>query len=106
MRLEHGQVPDRDSGNEAPFWKTNESHLTLGLIGEGKMWSPKTGISDAKTILDEYHLEPIRLDAGEGIALINGTTYTHTLAIEALNRTGTRLKLTSNRSGRWDCSVC
>ena len=100
MRLEHGQVPDRDSGNEAPFWKTNESHLTLGLIGEGKMWSPKTGISDAKTILDEYHLEPIRLVAGEGIALINGTTYTHTLAIEALNRTGTRLKLTSNRSGR------
>ena len=64
------------------------------------MWSPKTGISDAKTILDEYHLEPIRLDAGEGIALINGTTYTHTLAIEALNRTGTRPKPTSNRPVR------
>ena len=61
--------------------------MTLGLIGEGKMWSPKTGISDAKTILDEYLLEPIHLDAGEGIAMINGTTYTHTLAIEALNRT-------------------
>ena len=67
--------------------KTQKSHLTLGLIGEGKMWSPKTGITDAKTILDEYHLEPIHLDAGEGIAMINGTTYTHTLAIEALNRT-------------------
>ena len=51
------------------------------------MWSPKTGISDANAILDEYHLEPIHLDAGEGIAMINGTTYTHTLAIEALNRT-------------------
>ena len=41
--------------------------MTLGLIGEGKMWSPKTGISDAKTILDEYLLEPIHLDAGEGV---------------------------------------
>ena len=72
--------------------KTQKSHLTLGLIGEGKMWSPKTGISDAQTILEDYHLEPIRLDAGEGIAMINGTTYTHTLAIEALNRTGTKLR--------------
>ena len=81
------------------FFENSKSHLTLGLIGEGKMWSPKTGISDAKTILDEYHLEPIRLDAGEGIALINGTTYTHTLAIEALNRTGIRLKPTPTQTG-------
>lgn len=33
------------SGDLAPL-----SHLALGMIGEGKMWSPITGWSDAKTV--------------------------------------------------------
>lgn len=31
------------SGDLAPL-----SHLALGLIGEGKMWSPETGWADAR----------------------------------------------------------
>ena len=42
-------VPDKGtvgaSGDLAPL-----SHLALGLIGEGKMWSPKSGWADAKYV--------------------------------------------------------
>ncbi len=33
------------SGDLAPL-----SHLALGLMGEGKMWSPQTGWADAKYV--------------------------------------------------------
>lgn len=33
------------SGDLSPL-----SHLALGLIGEGKMWSPKSGWADAKYV--------------------------------------------------------
>ena len=33
------------SGDLAPL-----SHLALGLMGEGKMWSPETGWADAKYV--------------------------------------------------------
>jgi len=33
------------SGDLAPL-----SHLTLGLMGEGRMWSPQTGWADAKYV--------------------------------------------------------
>lgn len=33
------------SGDLAPL-----SHLALGMIGEGKMWSPKSGWADAKYV--------------------------------------------------------
>lgn len=33
------------SGDLAPL-----SHLALGLMGEGQMWSPKTGWTDAATV--------------------------------------------------------
>lgn len=33
------------SGDLAPL-----SHLALGLMGEGKMWSPKSGWADAKYV--------------------------------------------------------
>lgn len=41
------------SGDLAPL-----SHLTLGLIGEGKMWSPKSGWADAKYVSLTYQLPP------------------------------------------------
>ncbi|XP_068794185.1 histidine ammonia-lyase isoform X2 [Struthio camelus] len=53
------------SGDLAPL-----SHLTLGLIGEGKMWSPKSGWADAKY----------------GLALINGTQMITSLGCEAVER--------------------
>ncbi|EMP26916.1 Histidine ammonia-lyase [Chelonia mydas] len=53
------------SGDLAPL-----SHLALGLIGEGKMWSPKSGWADAKY----------------GLALINGTQMISSLGCEAVER--------------------
>ncbi|KAG7173174.1 Histidine ammonia-lyase-like [Homarus americanus] len=61
------------SGDLAPL-----SHLALGMMGEGKMWSPKTGWGNAKY--------PVKLNAKEGIALINGTQLITSLGAEALER--------------------
>ncbi|ETE65791.1 Histidine ammonia-lyase [Ophiophagus hannah] len=48
------------SGDLAPL-----SHLALGLIGEGKMWSPKSGWADAKYVLEAHGLKPITLKPKE-----------------------------------------
>uniref|UniRef100_A0A669B7W8 Histidine ammonia-lyase n=1 Tax=Oreochromis niloticus TaxID=8128 RepID=A0A669B7W8_ORENI len=53
------------SGDLAPL-----SHLALGLMGEGKMWSPTSGWADAKY----------------GLALINGTQMITSLGAEAVER--------------------
>ncbi|KAI7815275.1 histidine ammonia-lyase [Rhyzopertha dominica] len=69
------------SGDLAPL-----AHLALGVLGEGKMWSPKTGWCQAKEVLKEHGLEPIRLGAKEGLALINGTQLITSLGAEAVER--------------------
>lgn len=56
------------SGDLAPL-----AHLALGMLGEGKMWSPKTGWSDAMDVLRENGIQPLELGPKEGLALINGT---------------------------------
>ena len=56
------------SGDLAPL-----SHLALGMMGEGHMWSPETGWGDANYVLESHNLTPITLSAKEGLALINGT---------------------------------
>ncbi|CAI4228581.1 unnamed protein product [Auanema sp. JU1783] len=56
------------SGDLAPL-----AHLALGLLGEGKMWSPATGWDDAAIVLKKNNLEPLDLGPKEGLALINGT---------------------------------
>ncbi|KAG7231004.1 hypothetical protein INR49_025033 [Caranx melampygus] len=48
------------SGDLAPL-----SHLALGLMGEGKMWSPKSGWADAKYVLEAHGLKPISLKPKE-----------------------------------------
>ncbi|KAI5093989.1 histidine ammonia-lyase [Silurus meridionalis] len=53
------------SGDLAPL-----AHLALGLMGEGRMWSPQTGWTDAKT----------------GLSLINGTQFIASLGAEAVER--------------------
>ncbi|KAL9982894.1 hypothetical protein ACROYT_G005005 [Oculina patagonica] len=53
------------SGDLAPL-----SHLALGLMGEGQMWSPRSGWADA----------------GMGVALINGTQLITSLGAEAIER--------------------
>ena len=36
------------------------AHLALGLIGEGQMWSPRTGLASANQVLAENGLEKVR----------------------------------------------
>ncbi|KAL4226136.1 hypothetical protein ACF0H5_014123 [Mactra antiquata] len=71
------------SGDLAPL-----SHLALGMMGEGKMWSPQSGWADAKYVLESHSLEPIKLGPKEGIALINGTQLITSLGSEAVERAG------------------
>jgi len=69
------------SGDLAPL-----AHLALGLIGEGKMWSPETGWGEAKYVLESHNLEPATLTAKEGLALINGTQFITAVGAEAVER--------------------
>ncbi|KDR16028.1 histidine ammonia-lyase-like [Zootermopsis nevadensis] len=69
------------SGDLAPL-----AHLALGLLGEGKMWSPETGWGNAQDVLSAHGLSPMRLNAKEGIALINGTQLITSLGAEAVER--------------------
>ena len=48
------------SGDLAPL-----SHLAIGLMGEGKMWSPESGWASAKDIFDSHNLKPITLEPKE-----------------------------------------
>lgn len=50
------------------------------------MWSPKTGWTDAKMCLEAHGLKPLRLEAKEGLALINGTQLITALGAEAVER--------------------
>lgn len=70
------------SGDLAPL-----SHLALGLIGEGKMWNPKTKeLGEAAEILKENGLSAIVLGAKEGLAMINGTQLIASLGAESIER--------------------
>ncbi|XP_065910340.1 histidine ammonia-lyase-like isoform X2 [Dysidea avara] len=69
------------SGDLAPL-----AHLALGLMGEGEMWSAKTGWANAETVLAVNGLKPIQLAAKEGLALINGTQLITSLGAEAVHR--------------------
>ena len=51
------------SGDLAPL-----AHLALGLIGEGRMWSAKTGWGEANYVLEAHGLEPIQLSYKVGQA--------------------------------------
>lgn len=72
------------SGDLAPL-----AHLALGLMGEGKMWSPEIGWGDAGAILKKNGLSPLKLGPKEGLALINGTQLITALGVEGLERADT-----------------
>uniref|UniRef100_A0A8K9WLV9 Histidine ammonia-lyase n=1 Tax=Oncorhynchus mykiss TaxID=8022 RepID=A0A8K9WLV9_ONCMY len=68
------------TGDLAPL-----AHLTLGLMGEGRMWSPQRGWDHAKTV----GLPTIPKDKCfivQGIGLINGTQMMSSLAAEAVEQ--------------------
>ncbi|NOX48884.1 MAG: histidine ammonia-lyase [Chlorobi bacterium] len=68
------------SGDLAPL-----SHLFLPLLGEGEIWI-NDKITPAKDVLGKHGLQPIKLRAKEGLALINGTQFIAAHAIKGLRK--------------------
>eukprot|EP00038_Savillea_parva_P030821 m.80529 g.80529 ORF g.80529 m.80529 type:complete len:553 (+) comp9359_c1_seq2:365-2023(+) len=70
------------SGDLAPL-----SHVALGLLGEGDMWDGlKKEIRPAADVLRDRNLSPIRLEAKEGLALINGTQMMTAIGADAVHQ--------------------
>lgn len=68
-------VPEKGSvgasGDLAPL-----AHLCLPLLGFGHVWNAEgTEKIPAKDVLEQHGLEPIELQAKDGLALINGTQF-------------------------------
>lgn len=82
-RRVHPVVPSRGSvgasGDLAPL-----AHLALVLVGEGRATVEGSAIMPGAQALRAAHLEPITLEAKEGLALINGTQPSTAVAALAL----------------------
>ncbi len=78
-----GQGSVGASGDLAPF-----AHLALPLIGEGEVRVDGV-VMDAATALANAGLEPITLQAKEGLSLLNGTEGMLALGVLALDRART-----------------
>jgi histidine ammonia-lyase len=77
-------VPSRGSvgasGDLAPL-----AHLALPLVGEGEAWVDEIRMTGADA-LAAVGLEPIKLEAKEGLSLVNGTQFMAAFAALALAR--------------------
>src|SRR5919204_5570211 len=87
--LNHGvlpHVPSRGSvgasGDLAPL-----AHLALPLVGEGEAWVAGERKAGADA-LAAVGLEPVRLQAKEGLSLVNGTQFMAAIGALALVRAG------------------
>ncbi len=69
------------SGDLAPL-----AHLSLALIGEGEVCIGGVQ-STAAAALETYGIQPLHLHAKEGLALLNGTQVSTSLALAALYQT-------------------
>jgi histidine ammonia-lyase len=80
----HPLVPSRGSvgasGDLAPL-----AHLALVLIGEGEAWVDEAGPGPGGEALERAGLQPLTLEAKEGLALLNGTQLMAGLAALALH---------------------
>ncbi|HZS57012.1 MAG TPA: histidine ammonia-lyase [Bryobacteraceae bacterium] len=80
----HPVIPEKGSvgasGDLAPL-----AHLALCMIGEGECWYRGERVT-AETALHEAEIEPIRLAAKEGLALLNGTQAMCAVGALALHR--------------------
>jgi len=79
-------VPSRGSlgasGDLAPL-----AHLCLPLIGRGRVWDPAGDDSEpAAAALDRAGLQPIQLQAKDGLALVNGTQLMLAYGLHVLER--------------------
>ncbi len=68
------------SGDLAPL-----AHLFLPLIGLGQVWY-KGEIQDTGAVFQKLGVEPIALEAKEGLALINGTQFIAAYGVMAVSR--------------------
>jgi histidine ammonia-lyase len=68
------------SGDLAPL-----AHLALALLGEGEAQRGQQRLEGA-AVMEAAGCEPVRLEAKEGLALLNGTQLSTALAIEGLFR--------------------
>ena len=75
------------SGDLAPL-----SHLFLPLLGEGEFWVGEK-IVPASDVLEQHNLQPMKLQAKEGLALINGTQFILAHAMRGLKKMGYLLDL-------------
>ena len=80
-------VPSRGSvgasGDLAPL-----AHMCLPLIGRGEVWNKaETGKLDAGDVLQQAGIEPVELEAKDGLALINGTQLMSAYGAFVLERT-------------------
>jgi histidine ammonia-lyase len=79
-------VPSRGSvgasGDLAPL-----AHLALPLVGEGEAWVEGKRMSGAAALV-EVGLEPIALEAKEGLSLVNGTQFMAAFGALGLARAG------------------
>ena len=66
------------SGDLAPL-----AHLVLPLLGLGKVWDGEQ-IVETSAVLQKHQLQPLQLQAKEGLALINGTQFILAHAIKGL----------------------
>jgi histidine ammonia-lyase len=80
----HPVIPEKGSvgasGDLAPL-----AHLSLGLIGEGESFYDGARI-ESKAALKRSGLSPVKLEAKEGLALLNGTQGMHAVGGLALLR--------------------
>lgn len=81
----HPWIPSQGSvgasGDLAPL-----AHLALVLIGEGDVLGEDGRRGDARVALERAGIEPLTLEAKEGLSLINGTQYIVALGSLALLR--------------------
>ena len=63
------------SGDLAPL-----AHMSLILLGKGEVWRDGERL-DASDVLTQFGIEPLRLAAKEGLALINGTQFSLAYAL-------------------------
>jgi histidine ammonia-lyase len=68
------------SGDLAPL-----AHLFLPLIGLGFLTNDGVNYIEAKKVFEENNLEPLKLQAKEGLALINGTQFITAYAVKIVD---------------------
>ena len=67
------------SGDLAPL-----AHLSLPLLGHGKLKDEKGDWTDSAAVLKAHKLEPLKLKSKEGLALLNGTQFMSGYGVWAL----------------------